>query len=96
MAEVIVAPTAWEALDDLIRTRSLPPSARGRVVASIESLRVYPDRGRALGGRWAGLRCLLGPWPWMLIVYGVDPQSGTVYVTTIQDARSAAAVTGPG
>jgi hypothetical protein len=95
VSEVIVAPTAWEALDDLIRTRSLPSSAHGRVVASIEALRVYPDRGRSLTGRWAGLRCVLGPWPWMLIVYGVDQASDAVYVVTIQDARTAASATGP-
>lgn len=28
--------------------------------------------GRALGGRWAGTRYVLGPWSWLVIVYEYD------------------------
>jgi len=42
-----------------------------------------------LAGRWRGFRFILGPWPWMLLVYAWDETAEVVAVVTIQDARSA-------
>jgi hypothetical protein len=96
VADVIVAPSAWIALDELIATRSLPGQARSRVVATIMALAVFPERGRRLPGRWSGFRYVLGPWPWMLLVYEYEPSTEVVAVVSIQDARAIGAATGSG
>jgi hypothetical protein len=50
----------------------------------------------ALEGRWEGYRVLLGPWRWLLFVYVYIEADERVVVATIQDARSATAVTTTG
>jgi plasmid stabilization system protein ParE len=60
-----------------------------RVQASLEPLQDFPLLGSPLAGRWAGYRFILGPWPWMLIVYRYDEHLDRVEVFTIRDARSA-------
>jgi plasmid stabilization system protein ParE len=52
------------------------------------ALATFPRLGPALEGRWRGFRSILGPWPWMLIVYVHDEEEDLVIVATIQDARS--------
>jgi len=49
--------------------------------------------GRELSGRWAGMRFLLGPWRWLLLVYVFLETEDRVVVVTIQDARCSSAVT---
>ena len=93
MTGVVVTETALADLDRLIRTHQLPASTRARVRAAIEPLAEYPLLGRALGGRWTGFRVVLGPWPWMLIVYAFDEPGDRVSIVTVQDARSARAAT---
>ena len=93
MATVVVAPTAVEDLDQISTTHSLPQNTRARVRASLEPLAELPLLGAALSGRWEGFRFLLGPWSWMLLVYVFDEKADRVTVVTIQDARSARAVT---
>jgi plasmid stabilization system protein ParE len=88
MATVIVAEPARQDLADLVRVLSLPPSTRDRVRRLIEPLGAFPHLGPALAGRWSGFRFILGPWPWMLIVYAFDEDADLVIVVTIQDARS--------
>jgi len=60
----------------LIRYRSIEPLAR------------FPRLGPPLEGRWDGFRSILGPWPWMLIVYRYEDEQDLVIIATIQDARS--------
>lgn len=55
---------------------------------SIEPLATFPLLGPALDGRWRGFRLILGPWPWMVIVYVHDGLADLVIVVTIQAARS--------
>lgn len=93
MATVVVTEAAQADLQRLIRTHTLPASTRERVRASIEPLRTYPLLGRALLDRWANFRVVLGPWPWMLIVYVYDEAIDRVAVATLQDSRSARAAT---
>jgi plasmid stabilization system protein ParE len=89
MARVVVAPTARDDLDALIGTLNLPQSTRSRVKARLRQLADFPRSGPELEGRWAGFRFVLGPWPWMLLVYVFDEEADQVSVVTIQDARSA-------
>jgi hypothetical protein len=74
-------PTAWSA------ALSLPTDTRQRVRRSLGPLSRLPLLGPELEGRWEGMRFLLGPWRWMLLVYEYRPDEDRV-VVTIQDARS--------
>ena len=89
MASVLVTPTAERNLDSLIETHTLPDSTRERVRRSLEPLRRFPLLGAPLEGRWAGLRFILGPWRWMIVVYRYDEASDRVAIVTVQDGRSA-------
>ena len=93
MARVLVTASARADLDALILTHGLPASTRARVRASLEPLAVFPQLGPALVGRWQGFRFVLGPWPWMLLVYLHDEVRGEVAIVTIQDARAGQSVT---
>lgn len=93
MATVVVTEPAIERLDELIVTHSLPDTTRSRVRASLEPLASFPLIGSALVGRWQGFRFILGPWPWMLLIYEYDETNDMVGVVTIQDSRSARAAT---
>lgn len=93
MARVVVAQRARTDLAHLIRTRSLPADTASRVRASIQPLASFPQIGKRLTGRWRGLRVILGPWPWMLIVYVYDEPTNTVAIVAIHDARSASSAT---
>jgi hypothetical protein len=77
----------------MIRTHSLPATTTRRVRASLTALAEFRQLGPALGSRWHGFRFVLGPWPWMLIVYTWDEATDVVTVVTIQDARSSSAAT---
>jgi hypothetical protein len=96
MATVVVAESAQTDLNVLTLTHGLPASTRDRVKAALRPLATFPLLGPALTGRWQGLRFILGPWPWMLLVYEYDETADRVAVVTIQDARSARAATGGG
>jgi hypothetical protein len=93
MASVELAATAVEDLDTLILTHSLPAATRARVARSLRSLEGFPRLGPELTGRWTGLRFILGPWRWMLLVYTYLEAEDRVVVVTIHDARSSAAAT---
>ena len=96
MPQVALAAAAVEDLDRLIRTLSLPSDTRQRVRTSLNPLTQFPQLGAELGGRWSGMRFLLGPWRWMLLVYQYDEGADRVVVLTIQDARSSRAATSGG
>ena len=90
MATVIVARPAKEDLDRLIASHGLPASTRDRVRQSMQPLVAFPLLGPSLQNNWLGFRSILGPWPWMLIVYRYEESEELVIVVTIQDARSGA------
>lgn len=73
---------------------SLPPDTPARVTRSLRALERFPRLGVALPGRWDGLRCLAGPWRWMLLVCEYREEEDRVVVVTVQDARSSSAVAG--
>ena len=93
MARVDLAAAAVEDLQILARTHSLPPDTAARVARSLRPLERLPLLGPALSGGWEGLRFVLGPWRWMLLLYAVLEVEDRVVVVTIQDARSSTAVT---
>lgn len=93
MATVVVAQAARRDLDAMILTHSLPASTRDRVRAALRPLTEFPLLGPALTGRWEGFRFILGPWPWMLLIYQYDEVADRVSVVTLQDSRSARAAT---
>ena len=94
MPQVVVAPAASDALEALIRTHSLPADTRKRVARSLRRLERFPELGRELTvGRWSGYRVILGPWRWLIILYKLDADAGTVMVPAFEDGRSSAAAT---
>ncbi len=91
MTRVVVAHRAVDDLARLVRTHSLPRGTQDRVRRSIEPLAQFPLLGPPLAGRWEGLRFILGPWRWMLVVYRYDEGTDEVVVLTILDGRSSRA-----
>ena len=93
MARVEVARAAVQDLDRLIAALSLPADTRQRVRGSLRPLADLPRIGTELTGRWEGLRFILGPWRWMLLVYEYREADDRVVVLSVQDARSSSATT---
>lgn len=91
MARVELSLAAVENLDRMIVTHSLPLDTRARVKRSLGILEQFPLVGRQLEGRWQGLRLLIGPWRWLLLVYLYEEREDLIVVLTIQDARSSSA-----
>jgi ParE toxin of type II toxin-antitoxin system, parDE len=87
VASVELAAAAVEDLEGLIRTHSLPADTRTRVERSLSALERFPRMGPELDGRWAGLRFLLGPWRWLLLVYVFIESEDRVVVVTVREAR---------
>jgi hypothetical protein len=88
MPSVELATAAVEDLDALIRTHTLPADTRPRVARSLRALERFPLMGPELSGPWQGLRFVLGPWRWMVLVYVFIESEDRVVVVTIQDGRS--------
>lgn len=93
MATVVMSPRAQRNLERLIQTHTLPDSTPGRFKRSIEPLTQFPLLGSALSGRWAEFRFILGPWRWMIVVYGYDERTDRVAIVTVQDGRSSRSAT---
>jgi plasmid stabilization system protein ParE len=88
VANVEFARTAIADLDRLVVTHSLPSDTRQRVRATLTPLQQFPRLGPELTGRWQGMRFLLGPWRWMILVYTFDEPADRIVVVTTQDVRS--------
>jgi mRNA-degrading endonuclease RelE of RelBE toxin-antitoxin system len=93
MAAVVIADRARSDLAALIQTRQLPGDTRDRVRRRIQALEAFPLLGKQLSGRWAPFRLIVGPWPWLLLVYQYDAATDTVTVVAIHDARAARSAT---
>lgn len=96
MTAVRLSLLAVEDLDLMVVTHSLPAETRERVARSLRALERFPLIGRELEGRWSGTRLLIGPWPWMLIIYSYDDATDLVTVLSIHDARTSTAATSGG
>jgi hypothetical protein len=91
---VIVTPRAVADLGQLTVALGLPPNTLARVQRSLGILERFPLAGRALTGRWQGTRFLIGPWPWMILLYIHDAADDAVYVVAVHDGRNASSATG--
>ena len=89
MAEIIVTPRAQRDVDEAIAQLGLPDDTWARVGRSLRLLREFPLAGRALDGRWAPARFVLGPWPWMILLYVHDEATDQVRLVSAHDARAA-------
>jgi hypothetical protein len=94
VAQVAFSAAAAEDHERLILTHSLPADTRERVKRTLRPLERFPLMGAELGGRWQDLRFVLGPWRWMVIIYGYAEDEDRVVVVTIHDGRSSTASTG--
>jgi plasmid stabilization system protein ParE len=94
MPGIIVSPTAADSLARLIVSHSLPSDTKERFRRSIGPLAEFPRLGRALdAGGYDGLRFILGPWRWMVVVYEHDADGDVVNILAVEDARSSTAAT---
>lgn len=93
MPRIIVTPRAVADLGELIETLGLPANALRRIQASLRILQRFPLAGRALTGAWEGTRFLIGPWPWLILVYLHDEHHDTVYIVAAHDGRSSSSAT---
>lgn len=91
MARVDWAESALASLERLILAHSLPPDTRDRIRASLHPLgrfpRIGPEIDRLEDG--AELRFVIGPWPWLVIVYLYDERDDVVVVVSPEDGRAA-------
>lgn len=93
MADVYWAATARSALDRLIDSHSLPADTRERVEASLLPLVRFPRLGPEIAPLEDGteLRFVIGPWPWLILVYVYDERENRVVVASPEDGRAATA-----
>lgn len=92
MTEIVVTPRAQRDVNEAIADLGLPGDTWGRVARSLRVLETFPLAGRALEGRWAPVRFILGPWPWMILLYLYDEPSERVDVVAAVDARASTAL----
>ena len=93
MAKLIVTPRAERDVEEAIAGLGLPDDTWARIGRSLRLLEDFPLAGRALEGHWSAARFLLGPWPWMILVYRYDEPSDQVFLAAVHDARSATSAT---
>jgi plasmid stabilization system protein ParE len=93
VAQVIVTPRARRDVDEAISALDLPGDAWARIARSLRVLETFPLCGPELGGRWAPTRFVLGPWSWMILLYGYEDSSDQVFVVAMHDGRSATSAT---
>lgn len=91
MAQVFWAEAARSALDRLIVSHNLPSDTRERVRNSLRALERFPRLGPEIRPLDDGneLRFVLGPWPWLVLVYTYDPAEKRVVVVSPEDGRAA-------
>ncbi|MBC7644355.1 MAG: type II toxin-antitoxin system RelE/ParE family toxin [Thermoleophilia bacterium] len=92
---VLVTETARGHLTTLISVLTLPSDTADRVRQALAQLSAFPEIGVPLPEPFErhGLRFILGPWRWMLLVYRIDLSSGNVVIIAIEDARMSSSVT---
>ncbi len=89
MTSIEIARPPVEQLKTLIQTHSLPEDTRERVAHAVRLLAEFPEIGQALESPRPGLRVLLGPWRWMLIVYVYVAADDKAIIVGFEDGRSA-------
>lgn len=84
------------AVDQLRLAHSLPADTRARIEASALPLARFPRLGPELRflDDGAELRFLIGPWPWLVIVYLYLENEDRVVVVSVEDGRAATSTIG--
>ncbi|MBB4661789.1 hypothetical protein [Conexibacter arvalis] len=59
----------------------------------MRTLQPFRLAGRALTGAWKGTRFIIGPWPWLILIYLHDETDDAVYIVAAHDGRSSSAAT---
>ena len=90
LAKVLVTPRAQRDVSEAIANLGLPSDTWARIARSLRVLETFPLAGSALEGRWAPARFVLGPWPWLILLYVYDEPSDRADVIAAHDARSGA------
>lgn len=82
-------------LDQLVLSHHLPADTRERIEDSAQPLERFPRLGPEIRALPAGgeLRFLIGPWPWLVIVYLYLEAEDRVGVVSIEDGRAASSAT---
>lgn len=80
-------------MEEAISALNLPDDAWARIARSLRTLEMFPLAGPELGGKWPPARFVLGPWPWMILLYRYEESSDRVYVVAMHDGRSATSAT---
>jgi hypothetical protein len=93
VAQVFVTPQAQRDVDEAISALNLPGETWPRIARSLRTLETFPLAGAGLDGNWAPVRFVLGPWPWMILLYSYEQSSDRVYVVAMHDGRSATSAT---
>jgi plasmid stabilization system protein ParE len=93
VAQIVVTPQARRDVEETAGALNLPADVWSRVGRSLRVLETFPLAGAELRGRWSPTRFVLGPWPWMLLLYRYDEMSDRVFVVAMHDARSASSAT---
>jgi plasmid stabilization system protein ParE len=93
VAQVELARGAVADLDRLILTHSLPADTRERVKRSLHPLGRFPRLGAVIDEQRPDERFVIGPWPWLIVVYQHRESEDRVVVLSIEDGRSSRATT---
>ena len=82
---------ALSGLEQLVLSHHLPSDTRDRIEESARPLERFPRFGPEIGKLPDGskLRFLIGPWPWLVIVYLFIESDDRVGVVSIEDGRAA-------
>jgi len=96
MSRLAWSESALSGLDILVLSHSLPADTRDRIEASARPLKRFPRLGPKLrrypdGGE---VRFLIGPWPWLVIVYLYLETDDLAIIVSIEDGRAAISTTG--
>jgi plasmid stabilization system protein ParE len=90
MARLAWTESAVAQLERLVLTHSLPANTRERTEASVGLLAQFPQLGCEIGERGGTtLSFVLGPWPWMVLVYTYLEGDDLALVVAVEDGRSA-------
>jgi plasmid stabilization system protein ParE len=89
LAQLIVTPRAERDVEEAMANLNLPTNTWARIGRPLRLLEDFPLAGRELEGDWSETRFLLGPWPWMILLYRFDEGSNRVFLVAVHDARAA-------
>ena len=93
MPRVELTRGAVEDLERLILTHSLPADTRDRIRRSLRPLGQFPRLGAVIDDQRPDERFVIGPWQWLVIVYEDRAAEERIAILSIEDGRSAKAVT---